>query len=171
VLLDDCLCIVIVCIVRDRPIYTGMSSCTVQVVESITTVYCFVRADTEWHKAPVEDQVIHGALAAGVVVNSRQSLVALIATVVFSGFTMFIYFKAFLGFLLCQAKSALRKQQSNMQSGVDQRHIFQKIGGIFSNRYSKDAVNIRHLQAAEQEVRCPCVIVFACVHARQRVLG
>ena len=108
-------------VASDRPIYTGMSSCTVQVVESITTVYCFVRADTEWHKAPVEDQALHGALAAGVLVNLPQSLVALVATVVFSGFTMVIYFKAFLGCLLCEAKRNLRTQQSNMQSGVDQR--------------------------------------------------
>ena len=140
--------------------------------QSITTTYSFVRA--EWHKAPVADQVLHGALAVGVLLNFRKSLVALVATcqkALFSGFTMVIDFKAILGFWLCEAKRKLRTQQSNVQSGVDQRHIFQKIGGIFSNRYSKDAVNIRNVQAAEQEVRCPCVIVFACVHARQRVLG
>ena len=107
-----------------RPNLTAMFSCTVQVEESIKTVYCFFRADTEWHKAPVAE-------AFGILINGVKPLVAIVATVVFSGFAIVVYLKAVIGCMLCQAKGNLRKQQSRLEHHVDQRHIFQKVSGIF----------------------------------------
>ena len=106
-----------------RPNLTAMFSCTVQVEESIKTVYCFFRADTEWHKAPFTE-------AFGILMNIKTP-VFFVATVVFSGFAIVVYLKAIIGCMLCQAKGNLRKQLSRQENGVDQRHIFQKVGGIF----------------------------------------
>jgi hypothetical protein len=35
---------------------------------------------------------------------------------------------------------------------VDQRHIFQKVGGVFSSHYSTESVNQRNVENAEREV-------------------
>jgi len=53
---------------------------------------------------------------------------------------------------LCQAKSNLRTQQSHLRQGVDQRDIFQKVGGFFSSYYSKNSVNRRKVENAKREV-------------------
>jgi hypothetical protein len=130
----------------------------VQVVEAISQLYCFFTTDSEtpWHKQPLEEIIDIASKAAGVLSNSLKTLVALVATVTFCCFGMVtclqFYLSALIAFLLCQAKSNLRAQQSHLRQGVDQRGVLQKVGGVFSSHYSKDSVNQRNVENAEREV-------------------
>ena len=96
------------------------------------------------------------ASAAGVLSSSLTTLVAVVATVTFCSFGTVVcvrfYLSALIAFFLCQAKSNLRTQQSRLEQGVDQRHIFQKVGGVFSSHYAKDSVNRRKVENAGREV-------------------
>jgi hypothetical protein len=134
----------------------GAIATLVQVVESISEVYCFFTAEIPWQQRSPSDIAETFVLAAGVLMNSLQSLVAVVAYVTFFCFGMLAYLRFYLSCLiaceLCKAKSKLRTQQSSLERGVDQRHIFQKVGGVFSSQYSKDSVNQRNVENAEREV-------------------
>ena len=54
--------------------------------------------------------------------------------------------------LFCHTKAKFQQQQSYLASGKDQRSALQWIGGAFSSRYSKDAVNQRKFEQARQEL-------------------
>jgi len=54
--------------------------------------------------------------------------------------------------LMCKARSNLSTQQARQRAGVDQRNMFQKVGGIFSSEYSRDAVNQRNVESAQWAV-------------------
>jgi hypothetical protein len=128
----------------------------VQEVEAISELYCFFTAETPWRKNPPQDIALAFWSAAGVLSNSLKTLVAVVATVTFCCFGMVtclrFYLSALIAFLLCKAKSNLRTQQSHLRQGVDQRDIFQKVGGFFSSYYSKDSVNRRKVENAGREV-------------------
>jgi outer membrane protein assembly factor BamB len=134
----------------------GAIATLVQVVESISEVYCFFTAETPWQQKSPGDIADTFWMAAGVLMNSLQSLVAVVAYVTFCCFGMVAYLRFYLSCLiacaLCQAQSKLRTQQSRLERGVDQRHIFQRVGGVFSSHYSKDSVNQRNVENAEREV-------------------
>jgi hypothetical protein len=134
----------------------GAIATVVQVVESISELFCFFTAETPWHENPPQDIALTFANAAGVLSSSLTTLVAVVATVTFGCFGMIsfvrFYLSAFIAFLLCQAKSNLRTQQSHLRQGVDQRDIFQKVGGFFSSYYSKNSVNRRKVENAKREV-------------------
>jgi hypothetical protein len=131
----------------------GAIATLVHVVESISEVYCFFKAETPWQPKNVAYTIW---MAAGVLKNSLQSLVAVVAYVTFCCFGMEAYLRFYLSCLIAcllrQAKSKLRTQQSSLERGVDQRHIFEKVGGVFSSHYSKDSVNQRIVENAEREV-------------------
>jgi hypothetical protein len=125
-------------------------------VKSISRLYCFFTAETPWHKTPPQDIALTFASAAGVSSSALTTLVAVVATVTFCSFGMVtcvrFYLSALIACALCQAKSNLRIQQSHLEQGVDQRPIFQKVGGVFSSHYSKDSFNRRKVENAEREV-------------------
>jgi len=131
-----------------------------QVVEVISKLWCFFTAEkyseTPWHKNPPQDIATTFAKAAGVLSNSLATLVAVVATVTFYSFATVacvrFYLSAVVAYGLCQAKSKLRTQQSNLEHGVDQRNTLQKVGGVFSSQYSKDSVNQHNVENAEREV-------------------
>jgi hypothetical protein len=137
---------------------TSAIATVVQVVEAISQLYCFFTTDSEtpWHKQPLGEIINNALKAAGVLSNSMQTLVAVVATVTFCCFGMVtclqFYLSALLAFFLRQAKSNLRTQQSHLRQGVDQRGVLQKVGGVFSSQYSKDSVNQRNVENAEREV-------------------
>jgi outer membrane protein assembly factor BamB len=134
----------------------GAIATLVQVVKSISEVYCFFTAETPWQQKSPGDIADTIWMAAGVLMNSLQSLVAVVAYVTFCCFGMVVYLRFYLSCLiaceLCQAQSKLHTQQSRLERGVDQRHIFQRVGGVFSSQYSKDSVNQRNVENAENEV-------------------
>jgi len=127
-----------------------------QVVRSVADIWCFFNSETPWRKRPKDDIAYMCIEAAGVVLGALKTLVAVVATVIFWGFAIITYFRfilsAILAFLMCKARSNLSTQQARQRAGVDQRNMFQKVGGIFSSEYSRDAVNQRNVESAQWAV-------------------
>ena len=127
-----------------------------QVVRSVADIWCFFNSETPWKKRPKDDIVYMCIEAAGVVLGALKTLVAVVATVIFWGFAIITYFRfilsAILAYLMCKARSNLSTQQARQRAGVDQRNMFQKVGGIFSSEYSRDAVNQRNVESAQWAV-------------------
>ena len=132
----------------------GVSSIStiVQEFETITLIWCYFKSEKRGDVLDVARQVV------AVLLNLPQTLVAVVAVIVFYGFVMLMYFKFYLSCCcqgscaLSRAKDELSHQQDNLERGVDRRNIFQRAGSMVSNRYSKDAVNQRNVQSAHGKV-------------------
>ena len=75
----------------------GMTSIAalIQVGESISRIWCFFHSDAEtpWQKQPAQDVTEIVVTMVGVAMSAHTCLVALVATGVFYGFTVFVYLK------------------------------------------------------------------------------
>jgi hypothetical protein len=125
------------------------------VVSSISDIMC-IGSLSSFMALPWDDRIPTILEGIGIVMALPKTLVAVPACAFFLGYFLWAYLKFYLNLLfsvaMCQAKSKLQQQQQAQQAGKDQRHMFQRIGSLFSNSYSKDSVNAKKVAATQRQL-------------------
>ena len=115
-------------------------------------------SQTDFYKTqPTYDYVIYGHLLLGILWNVRSSMVAAVTNFVFWFYTVPIFwFYTYLSLLktaeAAAAKRELERQEQIQSSGEDQRHFFQHVGSLFSDKFSQENVNARNHQSVTERL-------------------